>query len=256
MKCRETRQLISPYLDRQLSPAEAEAVKSHLAECPHCRQEYEETAEISAVLREIGRNIVPAPAGLKDAVMRHIEIETAGKPVPGRIYRFSPLWRKAAGAVAAVLLFALAAVGLNYNPDYRVAGNTPAGNPPTVNSYDPGKNSSNADTQPADPGNPEPSQSTSGTADSEKDNAAAAASPSSDGDKAGKYEEYQVPAVLLNTEPEIRTTMLQVQVSDPAGALNQVFKAADSSIEMVQKVNDSGSTIVRITVPKPERDSG
>lgn len=251
MKCRETRQLISPYLDRQLSPAEAEAVKSHLAECPRCRQEYEETAEISVVLREMGRNILPAPAGLKDAVMQQIEEEAAGKQAVGRIHRFSPLWRKVAGAVAAVLLFALAAVGLNYNPDYRIADNTPAGNPPAVNSSEPGKSDSNAATQPASSENSNSPRSTPETADSEKDNATAATEPSNkENDK-----KYEVPVILLNTAPEIRTTMLQIQVNDSTQTLNQVFKITDSSIEMVQKVNDSGSTIVRITVPKSEADS-
>jgi anti-sigma factor RsiW len=46
--------LISPYLDRDLSPAERKAVEAHLQDCPECR-------ELLALLREVSTSLQAFP---------------------------------------------------------------------------------------------------------------------------------------------------------------------------------------------------
>ena len=40
MRCKETRKVLSRYLDRELSSAERASVEEHLAQCPECRAEH------------------------------------------------------------------------------------------------------------------------------------------------------------------------------------------------------------------------
>jgi len=73
MNCREAQQLISPYLDGMLEGKEALQVQLHLEGCEHCRSDYQDLVQLSCWLRCMGKDILPAPAGLKDAVMATIQ---------------------------------------------------------------------------------------------------------------------------------------------------------------------------------------
>jgi len=60
MNCENVRTQLSAYLDGELAPDEAEAVRAHLAWCPGCAEEYRRlTAVWDALLADNG--IEPAP---------------------------------------------------------------------------------------------------------------------------------------------------------------------------------------------------
>ena len=50
MKCSEIRDLLSPYIDGQLSRKEMAEVREHLLLCPECNREYLLLKEMSELL--------------------------------------------------------------------------------------------------------------------------------------------------------------------------------------------------------------
>ena len=107
MNCEEALALISAGLDGALSPAEAQALEAHLANCPDC-------AALARTLEGLEEKLPtlaePAPEGLKKGVMYRID-QATGKAKPPRRGWFGP--GTALGAVAAVLVLL---VGLKVIP--------------------------------------------------------------------------------------------------------------------------------------------
>jgi anti-sigma factor RsiW len=52
MQCREVRELLHPYVDGELAPAEAQAVAEELARCKACKAEHDELQGVRAMARE------------------------------------------------------------------------------------------------------------------------------------------------------------------------------------------------------------
>lgn len=105
MNCRDMKQLISPYLDGELEARDHLAVKLHLDGCSMCSKDYREQLQISGMLKSMGRDIIPAPAGFSHLVMEAVKTET--RPMrPAMVWNSTPLvWKKyLAGAAAAVFL--------------------------------------------------------------------------------------------------------------------------------------------------------
>ena len=94
--CSRTRQRMSEYVDSLLSPSEARAVESHLAQCADCRTYLESMLAMVASLRQL-----PALAAPRNFVL-------ARQPSPQPLRLFAPL-RAATAALA--LLFLLVVTG-------------------------------------------------------------------------------------------------------------------------------------------------
>jgi anti-sigma factor RsiW len=118
VKCRKARQLLSPYIDDELTPKEKAALEEHLASCEACRAELEELRAVSDVLGEIFRRLEPPPDLLQRTLNRIRELEAAGEIERLRRQERRARWRKvtvgvglAAGIGLAALQIGRAGVG-------------------------------------------------------------------------------------------------------------------------------------------------
>ncbi|MFA5793738.1 MAG: zf-HC2 domain-containing protein [Candidatus Brocadiia bacterium] len=59
MKCPEIKQMLSPYLDNELSRPETEAVESHIKSCSDCRKELTELEQIKGLIKSLPRHNAP-----------------------------------------------------------------------------------------------------------------------------------------------------------------------------------------------------
>ena len=71
MDCRKIEQLISPYVDGELTRAETDMVRAHLSACADCQQEYEDFVLISSVMKSVSLSGT-CPTGFSTAVMKRI----------------------------------------------------------------------------------------------------------------------------------------------------------------------------------------
>lgn len=96
MNCNEALELLSAALDGELSPAQQAQLDQHLALCPTCRALQ---AELLGLEEALGTLDVPAPAGLKDQIMKNLPPQQ-GK---GHVVYWRR-WSAMAAAAALVLL--------------------------------------------------------------------------------------------------------------------------------------------------------
>ncbi len=261
MECKKIKALISPYLDEELSPAEMETVRIHLDNCHECRQEFEEIRDISVALKDFAGDTLAAPAGFSDSVMRSIKEEAAASESHTPLFRGQGIRRWAAG-IAAALVIALSAAGINWGPLLQIADNTPD-NPTEINTpVQPGENSSNLFENnnnlvlPVPPDNE--SNPASGDSENTGNNVNPAVPANQGNDVITTPEEnranntYEADATLLSTAPVIKTSMLRIEADDSAATLAEVLETASGNVKTVQKVNEDGCTIVKMTVPVSE----
>ena len=102
-----TQDLLSSYLDGDLTPEQRAEVDAHLAECEACREELELLQLTLDALHDLPE--LEAPAGFADAVMDRVEAEEeAAKVVPiTRARRRVPMWAPVAMAAAACVMVGL-----------------------------------------------------------------------------------------------------------------------------------------------------
>ena len=145
MTCTEVADLAAAFVLGILSPGEADAVRSHLAECPELHAEMAELNSVVPALFEAVEQVAP-PAGLKDRIMAAASADLAARrqaaaqattPVPppataepraadtrrpswdfGAIFR-RPVW---AALAAAALVAALALGAWNVQLRDQIAG--------------------------------------------------------------------------------------------------------------------------------------
>ena len=86
MKCDEIKTLLNPYVDNELTQADTEQVKKHLAECPACAKETAELIKVKEMLR--GLPELTAPAGLLEGVRGNL-----ARPNPETLQRNSTFLR-------------------------------------------------------------------------------------------------------------------------------------------------------------------
>lgn len=100
--CKEAREMLSSYLDNEVTGRERAALDRHFQTCLPCSHELAEMERVVAALRQLGRQEFEVPENFSGAVMSRINNE--------RIYRFNfkfkYLKQVAAGAAAALLLAA------------------------------------------------------------------------------------------------------------------------------------------------------
>lgn len=258
MDCRGMEQLISPYLDGELTPAEAAELSLHLLVCDTCHGEYAAMVRISAACQQRLDIILPAPAGFKDALMLHIgKIEKAATPI-GYSSWFNRGWKQAAGAAAAILLL-LGAASINTTPLVQLASKIPALIQPDSLSSIAVNTVTQAPSDPAEiatsiPQNVVPAPQTVDPAlPTNNSSTPQIASVPSAG--------VSHPApVFLNKERFITTTLLQVKVPDATAALEQATNLAATAQattqNLGQQVNATTSyTVLKITVGKSAASS-
>jgi anti-sigma factor RsiW len=117
MQCERARELLSPYLDGELSAEERRAVAAHIEGCRSCAAQADDFRRIGRTLAEAGRE--PAPKALALRVRANLAREAEGeegqiasslaKPPAGRpAFAIHGLMRQAAVIAAACVLSALA----------------------------------------------------------------------------------------------------------------------------------------------------
>lgn len=116
MRCQDAFEMLSPYLDGVLAPAEREAVRVHLACCPRCSAELDELRASLRLLKELPE--LTPPAGFRAGLMERIDQNTAPIQVPqhkswlGRVAGVArSTWYRTA-AVAAVMAMTLGLTAL------------------------------------------------------------------------------------------------------------------------------------------------
>jgi len=249
MDCRKIEQLISPYMDGELAPVEAGAVRSHLSVCAACRQEYENLVLLSASLKQMGEVLIPAPIGFKDALMQRISEESVKEervisPVKTSHW-FTKSWRRAAASAAAVMLLIFGAVSANSGPLIQLANRTPAVHQ-LDNSSGEVKNNPANNITPVQIGS-SGAATTSGTTQTDNNNPTVDSTPT--------VNSIRSNPVFLNKERAIVTTMLKVKVSESSSALEKALIMADNvqaqTQNLGQQIDENGSyTALKITVAK------
>jgi anti-sigma factor RsiW len=113
MTCAETRPLLHAYVDDELDIATALRTESHLLECPNCRKAMEAARVVRGAVAQAGL-YYPAPAALRDRVVRAVRSQAGGAGFPSSARSLSPWWRRPAAlsglAAALVLLVGSVAV--------------------------------------------------------------------------------------------------------------------------------------------------
>src|ERR1044072_5645889 len=98
MSCDDYIELLTGFVDEELSPAEETLVKKHLAECTACTKEVEEIREFNRQMHNETVSFRQATSRIESAVLREIQ----EKPAPSKLRRFlQPAW---IGAALLILL--------------------------------------------------------------------------------------------------------------------------------------------------------
>lgn len=118
MQCERARELLSPYVDGELSAEERRAVAAHIQGCRVCEAQVADFHRVGRTLAETGREPMPKALALRLRANLAREAEKAASevvepvavfPAPRRRLRASPaLLRQAAVIAAACVLSALA----------------------------------------------------------------------------------------------------------------------------------------------------
>lgn len=168
VNCIAAGELLSPFLDGELSREEEARLTEHLEGCPACRCELDEIKRVVAAVNYLGKREMAAPAGFSSAVMARINEE---KTVTKN--RLRHLKQAAAGA-AAVLLLTAGVTALKPEPSGQIA-QTPAqiessganqGGNPGSDLKSPGDGATGANNQP----NSSPSDNSNESSDKPVDN--------------------------------------------------------------------------------------
>lgn len=104
MNCKAAREMLSPYLDRELAPQDREAVRMHLAQCDACRTEERDLRTLKGLL--LGVRAPEPAADFEQRLMSRLR-EEAAVPAQARLTwpRLRPLvLGQIAGLAAAATL--------------------------------------------------------------------------------------------------------------------------------------------------------
>jgi anti-sigma factor RsiW len=105
MDCREAKNLLDPYVDRELDAAIARHVDEHLGDCPACAEARERLLALRNGARDLRENM---PFTLAVRIRSDARAELAD----GRLTRAVRRWRSAAGAASLIAAVSIAWAGL------------------------------------------------------------------------------------------------------------------------------------------------
>lgn len=114
MRCHDTCENLSAYIDGMLDLADASLVEQHLESCPDCKSEYDDLLATVELVRELPQ--VELPPGFRDELKKRLVtaggLERAPKPVTSRL--FGRRWMGMVAA-AAVIFITIGVTALWYN---------------------------------------------------------------------------------------------------------------------------------------------
>jgi len=102
MRCKKAKELISPYIDGELSEGERESFESHMKDCGNCRSEFEETRNVHNLFA--GAERFSATYGFSTRVLANLETKTRRNGL------FVPLFARFAGVVAVLMIIGIGIV--------------------------------------------------------------------------------------------------------------------------------------------------
>jgi len=102
MRCKKARELISPYIDGELSEGQWESFESHMKDCSKCRVEFEETLHLHNLFASAER--FSAPYGFSTRVLANQKTKTSHKSL------LVPLFARFAGVVAVLIIIGIGIV--------------------------------------------------------------------------------------------------------------------------------------------------
>src|SRR2546429_9516514 len=82
MNCRECKEHLYEYLDRELTPAVEQEIRQHIADCPPCGEEFDFEKLFLGFLRARCR-AQGAPPDLKRRILDELLAERSGSPPAG-----------------------------------------------------------------------------------------------------------------------------------------------------------------------------
>src|SRR3989442_14055498 len=82
MNCRECKEHLYEYLDRELTPAVEQEIRQHIADCPPCGEEFDFEKLFLGFLRARCR-AQGAPPDLKRRILDELRHERSGPPPAG-----------------------------------------------------------------------------------------------------------------------------------------------------------------------------
>lgn len=130
MKCKDISELLTAYLDNEVTPEEREQIQAHLSACPHCREELEVLAATQSQLRRAlesaAAEVAPTPQAWAGIERRLVGVEQPRVTILGlakskakggmgmvrELVSRQPVWRTAVVGVLAVVLIAGAAIAI------------------------------------------------------------------------------------------------------------------------------------------------
>lgn len=262
MDCRKIEQLISPYVDGELTRAEMDMVKAHLSACTDCQQEYEGLMQLSSVMKSINREEVPAPKGFSAAVMQRIREEEKVVPLTRKTHWWGRHWKQTVAGIAAATVLMVSTTLMNgIGPLVQIADNPPSilqpanlpGGDTQMNApgTDPGNISNN------DSGNDPGGDPTTGP-NSEPGNGSQTDPDNGPVQIAQNPDPVQYsPVVFLSKERFLVSTLLEIKAGGADRAQQQALSLAGQYQAQVQnlgqQVNDNGRhTVLKVTVGKSQ----
>ncbi|SHK33267.1 zf-HC2 domain-containing protein [Desulforamulus aeronauticus] len=264
MQCQAVLEMLSPYLDGVLDPAEYTAVEEHLAHCSSCRFELEELRSCMNLLQELPE--LSPPAGFRAGLMEKIDRLPSPTEVPVQKSWFDRVtqvsrhsWYRTA-AVAAVMVMALGVTSL-WEKDGNQFIPVPNQTPDVASIVQP-----NPDKQETEVKDSEPSETPVTVPD---DKSPAKAEPNK---PAAKPDEKPVKSTgqparsftVENYQPQPseglvdRSVLLKVGVQDPTAALravSSITQASGGSI-VAPYSEASGKVVLRVPLDKSRGAEG
>jgi anti-sigma factor RsiW len=109
MRCRQTRKMMSAYIDDELTSANKETFLLHVGKCQTCSQKLSEAQAVHQLFAKAEK--IPAPYGFTSRVMANLESEVIPEKSICDAFIFRPLIPRTAGVVLAlaVMLFGIIA---------------------------------------------------------------------------------------------------------------------------------------------------
>lgn len=253
MNCKDVKNLISPYIDGELSGSSTDEVKLHIDACPDCRQTYAEYLQISSLFKVMGKNITPAPEGFKDSVMERIMENQKVVSLPlGR--RLSRSWKQIAATAAAVAVLAFSGFNFILPAAVQLADNNKPGTVVTIP-----QDNQNAATDPGEandplnsgvPSDPDVPIDSNNTGDTPGANNPGSTNP----DSTPGTQNDSTPVFLSKDQQTLSTIMVKISTGDfcPNPYEKAIAIAGDCGAKTEslgqQVTNDINYSLIKITV--------
>jgi anti-sigma factor RsiW len=112
MRCRQTRKMMSAYIDDELTPSDKEAFLLHVGKCQKCSEKLSEAQAVHQLFANAERT--PAPYGFTTRVMANLEPDTLPQKSIWDLFTLQPFFTQAASVVLVLAVMAFGIVAGNH----------------------------------------------------------------------------------------------------------------------------------------------